>query len=96
MQALRRRDGAALGALLQAHLRTKTEHVMHSLLSQEAADGAAGAFGGRVEVLRPQLAGRGRSQTQAASRSEPSSRSRQENSVSRGSSSCASSARSRQ
>ena len=41
MRALRRRDGTALGALLQAHLRTKTEHVMHSLLSQEAADGAA-------------------------------------------------------
>ena len=41
MQALRRRDGTALGKLLQAHLRTKTEHVMHSLLSQEAADGAA-------------------------------------------------------
>lgn len=41
MEALRRRDGTALGALLQAHLRTKTEHVMQSLLVQEALSRAA-------------------------------------------------------
>ena len=41
MDALRRRDGTALGALLQAHLRTKTEHVMQSLLVQEALSRAA-------------------------------------------------------
>lgn len=31
MKALRRRDGNALGNLLQIHLRTKTEHVAHAL-----------------------------------------------------------------
>lgn len=31
MKALRRRDGGALGNLLQLHLRTKTEHVLHAL-----------------------------------------------------------------
>lgn len=31
MKALRRRDGNALGNLLQVHLRTKTEHVLHAL-----------------------------------------------------------------
>ena len=36
MQALRRRDGNALGALLQTHLRTKTQHVTQSLLQQRS------------------------------------------------------------
>jgi DNA-binding GntR family transcriptional regulator len=31
MKALRRRDGEALGNLLQLHLRTKTEHVLQTL-----------------------------------------------------------------
>ena len=34
MQALRRRDGKALGHLLQTHLRAKAEHVLNSGLSQ--------------------------------------------------------------
>jgi DNA-binding GntR family transcriptional regulator len=36
MKALRRRDGEALGDLLQVHLRTKTEHVLQSLRSRDA------------------------------------------------------------
>jgi DNA-binding GntR family transcriptional regulator len=34
MQAMRRRDGKALGHLLQAHLRAKAEHVLHNGLSE--------------------------------------------------------------
>lgn len=41
MKALRRRDGEALGTLLQVHLRTKTEHVMQSMASRGTAGAAA-------------------------------------------------------
>lgn len=40
MEALRRRDGAALGDLLQAHLRTKAEHVLQSVLRHESTHAA--------------------------------------------------------
>lgn len=41
MQALRRRDGQALGQLLQTHLRAKAEHVLHSGLADAAGPRSA-------------------------------------------------------
>ena len=41
MQALRRRDGQALGRLLQAHLRAKAAHVLHSGLADAASPRSA-------------------------------------------------------
>lgn len=41
MQALRRRDGQALGHLLQTHLRAKAEHVLHSGLTDAASPRSA-------------------------------------------------------
>lgn len=41
MRALRRRDGHALGHLLQTHLRTKAEHLLHSGLTDTASPQSA-------------------------------------------------------
>lgn len=41
MRALRRRDGQALGHLLQTHLRTKAEHLLHSGLTDTTSPRSA-------------------------------------------------------